>query len=159
MNKRVKFLTHSAIIAALYVILTMLARLMGLDSGVIQVRFSESLCVLCVFTPAAIPGLTVGCLISNFLVGGALWDIVFGSMATLIGAVGGYMLRKNRWLVPLPTVISNALIIPPVLMTVYGAKESFWFLFATVGIGEIISAYILGTLLYSALKRTKIKFI
>lgn len=159
MNKRVKMLTHAAIIAALYVILTMLARLVGLDSGVIQVRFSESLCVLCAFTPAAIPGLTVGCLISNLLVGGALWDVIFGSIATLFGAVGGYMLRKNKWLVPLPTVISNALIIPPVLMTVYGAEESFWFLFATVGIGEIISAYILGMILCSALKRTKIRFV
>ena len=159
MNKRVKFLTHSAIIAALYVILTMLARLVGLDSGVIQVRFSESLCVLTAFTSAAIPGLTVGCLISNFLVGGALWDVIFGSFATLIGAYGGYLLRKNRWLVPLPTVISNALIIPPVLMTVYGAEESFWFLFTTVGIGEVISAYILGTILYFALKKTKIRFV
>ncbi len=159
MNKKVKFLTHAAIIAAIYVLLTLIARLFGLDSGVVQVRFSEALCVLTAFTSAAVPGLAVGCMISNFLVGGALWDIIFGSIATLIGAALGYLLRRYIWLVPLPTVISNALIIPPVLMTVYGAKESFLFLFATVGIGEIISAYILGMLLYSALKRTKIRFI
>ncbi len=158
MNKKVKFLTHAAIIAALYVVLTLLARLVGLDSGVIQVRFSEALCILCAFTPAAIPGLTVGCLIANITVGGALWDVIFGSIATLIGTLFGYLLRSKRWLVPLPTVISNALIIPPVLMTVYGAEESFLFLFATVGIGEIISAYILGMMLYGALKRTRIKF-
>lgn len=158
MNKKVKFLTHAAIIAALYVLLTLTARLFGLDSGVVQVRFSEALCVLTAFTSAAVPGLFVGCVLANLIVGGALWDIIFGSIATLIGAALGYLLRRHKWLVPLPTVISNALIIPPVLMTVYGAEESFWFLFLTVGIGEIISAYILGMLLYGALRKTKIRF-
>ncbi len=158
MNKKVKFLTHGAIIATLYLLFTLLARVFGLDSGIIQVRFSEALCVLTAFTPAAVPGLFVGCLLSNLVVGGALWDIVFGSIATLIGAALGYILRKYKWLVPLPTVLSNALIIPPVLMLVYGAKESFFFLFATVGIGEIISAYVLGMLLYGTLKKTKIRF-
>ena len=158
MNKRVKFLTHGAIIAALYVVLTMFARLLGLDSGVIQVRFSEALCVLAVFTPAAVPGLTIGCLISNLLVGGALWDVVFGSVATLIGAALGYALRKYPYLVPLPTVLSNMLIIPVILTKVYGAENSFRFLVATVGAGEIISAYVLGLILYSALKKTKIRF-
>ena len=158
MNKKVRFLTHGAIIAALYVILTILARLVGLDSGVIQVRFSEALCVLTAFTPAAIYGMTVGCLISNMLVGGAFWDIVCGSAATLIGAALGYALRKYPYLVPLPTVLSNMLIIPRVLIKVYGAENSFRFLFATVGAGEIISAYVLGLILYSALKKTKIRF-
>ena len=157
--KKVKFLTVAAIIAALYVLFTLIARIFGLDSGVIQVRFSEALCILTAFTPAAVPGLFVGCILSNVIVGGALWDIIFGSIATLIGAAIGYALRKIVWLVPLPTVISNALIIPPVLMKVYGAEESFFFLFATVGIGEIISAYVLGMLLYSALKKTKIRFV
>lgn len=158
MNKKVKLLTHAAIIAALYVVLTMLARIVGLDSGAIQVRFSEALCVLTVFTPAAVPGMFAGCFISNLMVGGAMWDVIFGSLATLIGAAGGYLVREKKWLVPLPTVISNALIIPPVLMLVYGAEESFWFLFMTVSIGEIISAYILGMILYSALRKTKIRF-
>ena len=158
MNKKVKVLTHAAIIAALYVVLTMFARLLGLDSGAIQVRFSEALCVLTAFTSAAVPGLTVGCLISNILVGGALWDVVFGSVATLIGAALGYTLRKYPYLVPLPTVLSNMLIIPAVLMKVYGAEDSYFFLFTTVGIGEIISAYILGMILHSALRKSKVRF-
>lgn len=159
MNKKVRLLTYGGIIAALYVLLTLLARAASLDSGVIQVRFSEALCVLTAFTPAAVPGMFVGCIISNLIVGGALWDIVFGSIATLIGAFGGYTLRKYKWLVPLPTVISNALIIPFVLMKVYGAEESFFFLFATVGIGEIISAYILGMILFGALQNKKFRFV
>lgn len=159
MNKKVKFLTHAAIIAALYVLLTLLARIFGLDSGVIQMRFSEALCILTAFTPAAVPGLFVGCILSNVIVGGALWDVVFGSIATLIGAALGYKLQKTPYLVPLPTVLSNALIIPLVLMKVYSAEESFFFLFATVGIGEIISAYVIGMIFYSALRKTKIRFV
>lgn len=156
MNKRVKILTQGAIIGVLYVLLTLFAHVFGLDSGVIQMRFSEALCVLTAFTPAAIPGLFVGCLLSNIIAGGAPWDVIFGSIATLVGAYGGYLLRKRKWLVPLPTVISNALIIPPVLMKVYGAEESFFFLFVTVGLGEIISAYILGMILYTAVEKRKI---
>ncbi|MBQ8837628.1 MAG: QueT transporter family protein [Clostridia bacterium] len=157
MNKKVKFLCHAAIIAALYVVLTFIAAALGLSSGAIQVRFSEALCILPYFTSAAVPGLTVGCLLANALTGSAMWDIVFGSIATLIGAVCAYMLRKYKWLVPLPSVLSNMAIIPPVLMFVYNAPESYPFLLATVGAGEVISIYGLGMLLLYALeKRRKI---
>ena len=84
-----------AIIAALYVVLTYLASAMGLSSGVIQVRFSEALTILPIFTPAAIHGLFVGCLLSNLLTGCALWDVVFGSLATLLGAIFTYLLRRS----------------------------------------------------------------
>ena len=158
MNKRVKFICHAAIIAALYVLLTYLAAAMGLSSGAVQMRFSEALCVLPYFTAAAVPGVTVGCLLANILTGGAVLDIVFGTFATFIGAVLARMLRKNKWLVPLPSVISNMAIIPPVLMIAYGAEEAYPFLLLTIGIGEVISIYGLGMMLLFALEKRKIAF-
>ncbi len=156
MNKRVRFICHAALIAALYVLLTYVAKIFVLDSGVIQVRFSEALCILPYFTAAAVPGVTVGCLLANIFTGCALWDIVFGTVATLIGAVLARTLRKNKWLVPLPSVLSNMAIIPFVLMYVYSAEEAYPFLLLTVGIGEIISIYGLGMLLLIALEKRKI---
>ena len=76
-NKKVLFAVQAAMIAALYVVLTYITNLLGLASGTIQVRFSEALCILPVFTPAAIPGLFIGCLISNLITGGIIWDIIF----------------------------------------------------------------------------------
>ena len=142
MNKKVKMLTQGAIIAALYVLLTYLAAAMGLSSGVIQVRFSEALCILPYFTPAAIPGLAVGCLLANFLTGSAAWDVLFGSLATLIGAIAARMLRKHKWLVLLPSVLANMIVVPPVLMYVYGAEEAYPFLVMTVGIGEVVISFL-----------------
>ena len=96
-NKKVLFAVQAAMIAALYVVLTYITNLLGLASGTIQVRFSEALCILPVFTPAAIPGLFIGCLISNLITGGIIWDIIFGSIATLLGALGTYFLRKKKF--------------------------------------------------------------
>ena len=107
------------------------------------------------FTGAAVPGLFAGCLLANLLTGSALPDIIFGSLATLIGALGAYALRKNKWLVPLPTVLANVLIIPPVLRFAYGAEGTIPYFMLTVGIGEVISAYICGMLLYAAVNLRK----
>lgn len=155
MNKKVLFITQAAVIAALYFVLTMLANTMGIASGVIQVRFSEALTVLPYFMPSAIPGLALGCFLSNIIAGGAVLDIVFGSIATLLGAIGSYLLRKYKWLVPLPPVIANALIVPWVLQTAYGVTDAYWFLFATVGLGELISCYVFGMVLLFALEKNK----
>jgi len=157
-NKKVTMITQGAIIAALYVVLTMLANSMGLANYAIQVRFSEALCVLPFFTMAAIPGLTVGCLISNILTGAMVWDVLFGSLATLLGAIGTYLLRKNKVVMMFPPVIANALIVPFVLRYGYGITWMFhdvewsipYFAF-TVGIGEIISVCGLGGVLLNAL--------
>ena len=139
-------------IAALYVVLTFLANALGLANYAVQLRFSEALTILPFFTPAAIPGLFVGCLLSNILTGCALPDIVFGSLATLIGAILTYKLRKNKWMAPLPPIAANAIIIPFVLLYAYGIKP-LWFSFVTVTIGEILSCGVLGMLLLFSLQK------
>ena len=145
-NKRILFLCRGALVAALYVVLTFLAKFLGLDSGPIQVRFSEMLCILPIFMPSSIWGITVGCFLSNILVGAHWLDILIGPLATLIGALGTYALRKIKWLAPLPAVLSNAIIIPFVLSYAYGAEEAIPLLMITVGLGEVISVYGLGGL-------------
>ena len=157
-NKNVTMITQGAIIAALYVVLTMIANAMGLSNYAIQVRFSEALCILPFFTVAAIPGLTVGCLIANIMTGALVWDVLFGSIATLIGAIGTYLLRKHKVLMFLPPILANMIIVPFVLRYGYGFTWMFhdveWSIpnFAlTVGIGEIISVGILGSVLLKAL--------
>ena len=152
-KKSVLFLAQGAIIAAMYVALTLLSNAFGLASGVIQVRISEALTILPYFTPAAIPGLFVGCLVSNILAGGVIWDVIFGSLATLIGAVATYWLRRTKGLAPVPPIVSNMLIIPFVLRYAYGAPDAIWFMMVTVGAGELISAGLLGMLLLLALDK------
>lgn len=141
-------------IAALYVVLTFIANALGIASGAIQIRFSESLCILPYFTFSAVPGLFIGCLISNILTGCALPDIVFGSLATLLGAVITYLLRKQKWLAPVGPIVANAIMIPLVLFYAYGIKP-LWFSFITVTIGEVISCGVLGMLLLFSLMRYK----
>ena len=143
-NKKVMYLTQAAMIAALYVVLTQLAHVFGLDSQAIQLRFSEALTILPFFTPAAIPGLFVGCILANFFAGCLPWDIVFGSLATLLGALGTYALRKQKWLTPLPPIIANTLIVPFVLAYVYHLEGTIPYFMLTVGIGEILSCGVLG---------------
>ena len=158
-----KQVAFSGIIAALYVVLTMLAAALGLASGAIQVRLSEALTILPVFTAAAVPGLAVGCVLANLITGCAAWDVVFGSLATLLGAIGTRLLKRHPLLAWIPPVISNMAIIPIVLMKVYGVDSvevfgsvfngnSLWImLVVTIGIGEIIACGMLGLLLYKAI--------
>ena len=145
-------LTQAAIIAALYIVLTFFANALGLANYAVQIRFSESLTILPYFTKAAIPGLFIGCLLSNIMTGCALPDIIFGSLATLIGGVVTYLLRKCKWTASIGPIISNALIVPFVLLYAYGIKP-LWFSFVTVTIGEIISCGILGMLLLKTLEK------
>lgn len=147
------FLTQAAMIAALYVILTQFSHMFGLDSHAIQLRFSESLTILPYFTPAAIPGLFVGCLLANFFAGCLPWDLVFGSIATLLGALGTYALRKFKWLAPLPPFLANTIIVPFVLAYVYKFNGSIPYFMLTVGIGEFISCGILGTIFLMSIEK------
>ena len=149
---RTLYLCQAACIAALYVILTLLSSTLGLASGAVQIRLSEMLCLLPIFLPAAIPGVTVGCLLANLLTGAVWLDVLVGPIATLIGALGTYWLRRYRWLAPLPPVLSNALLVPLVLAYGYGVEQAIGWMMLTVGIGEILSVYVLGMLLLRALK-------
>lgn len=160
-SKSVLYLTRGALIGAMYVALTYLAFLLGLSSGVIQFRISEALCILPIFFPEAVLGLTIGCIISNLVTGAVFWDIVFGSLATFIGAMGTRLLRKLpdklKFLTTLPTLLANAIIVPFVLLFAYGIEGGYWYFFLTVGLGELVCATVGGTLLYYSLKNIKLK--
>ena len=143
------FIARAGMIAALYVVLTMLFAPISFKE--VQVRISEALTILPLFTPAAIPGLFVGCLISNILGGCILWDIIFGSIATLLGAIGGYMLRRNKWLVPVPAIVANTIIVPLVLRFGYGVNLPFILLVLSIAAGEFLSCFVLGELLAKVL--------
>lgn len=154
--KNTRFITKAAIIAALYVVLTEISTLLGLSSGVIQIRFSEAMTVLPFFTPAAIPGLFVGCIISNILAGGAVLDVVFGSLATLHGALGTYLFRKrSMYLAPVFPIAANTLIIPFVLKLVYCFEGTVAYFAITVFAGEFISCALLGIPFMMLLKKRK----
>lgn len=144
-------ITFAAMVAALYVVLTFASNAFGLASGVIQVRLSEALTILPFFTPAAIPGLVIGCLLSNWLTGCVLPDIIFGTLATLIGALGSYALRKYKFLVPLPPILANMIIVPWVLRFAYDVPDAIPYMMVTVGAGELIACGVLGLALLFAL--------
>ena len=148
-NSNVAFITQAAAIAAIYVVLTLVFA--PISYGEVQVRIAEALTILPFFTPAAIPGLFIGCLIANTIGGSIILDVIFGSIATLLGAVGTWLLRKNRWLAPLPPIISNTVIVPLVLRFGYGVVLPLPLLMAFIAIGEVISCYVLGELLLSVL--------
>lgn len=145
-------------IAAIYAVLCIL--LAPISYAAIQVRIAEALTILPAFTPAAIPGLTVGCLLANILGGCPIMDIIFGTLATLIGAVGTYLLRSRKTLIWMPPVVSNTIIVS--IFSIYipfmgESDDSLWYIMLTVCIGELISVCILGYLLYFALKKINTK--
>jgi len=163
--RRVRFICLAALIAAMYVALTYLSMALGLDKNAIQVRFSEILIVLAFLTPAAIPGLYVGCLLANILTACAPLDILLGPVATLIGAVGAYLLgrmknkRVARYLCTIPNIIANTVIVTVVCYVCYTAPDAqslsiIPFYATTIAIGEIISCGILGTALLLGCEKT-----
>lgn len=149
--KAVYQIAYGAAIAAVYVVLTVM--FMPIGFGPVQFRISEALCILPFFTPAAVPGVFIGCFLSNLLCGAAPLDVVFGSLATLIGAVGSYLVRRHKWLVCVPPIVSNTVIIPWVLRYAYGSADLIPFAMVTVGIGEILAIGVLGNLLLVTLER------
>ena len=151
-NKSTLFLTQAAVIAAVYVVLTLVFAPFSFKE--IQVRLAEALTILPIFTPAAIPGLFVGCLLGNFIGGAVIWDTIFGSIATLIGAVGTYLLRKkSMYLAPIPPIVSNMVIVPFVLRYAYAVPLPIPLMMLTVGVGEVISCGVLGVLLGKLLNK------
>ncbi|VDN47594.1 QueT transporter family protein [Petrocella atlantisensis] len=155
MNKKTKYLVQSGVIAAIYVVLAQVFGFMGF--GPIQFRIAEALTVLPFFTPAAIPGVFIGCLLANILYGGVLLDVVFGSLTTLLAAYLSYRLRKNKWMVTVPPILLNAAIIPFVLKYGYGVPDGIPFMMGTIFLGQFIVVGIIGMVLLHALLPLKDK--
>lgn len=152
-KNNVRYIVQSASIASLYILLTFCAHVFSLDSGVVQIRISEALVALLYYTPAAVPGLVIGCFLSNIFLGCWILDIIFGTLATFIGAILGRLLKRHRYAVLIPNIISNTLIIPFVLKFVYNTEGMLWYFAITVGTGEIISCAIFGGILLKALQK------
>ena len=155
-NKSVLFMTQAAMIATIYVVLTVVFA--PFSFGQVQVRISEALTILPFFTPAAIPGLYIGCLIGNIIGGAILPDIIFGSFATLIGAAFTYLLRKqSKFLAPIPPIAANTIIVPFVLYYAYGITRPIPLLMLGLLIGELISCGLLGMILLTSLEKHRYK--
>lgn len=150
-TKRLIFMAQAAAIAAIYVVL--MISFAPISFGAIQVRFAEALTILPFFTPAAIPGLFIGCLIGNIYGGAALADIIIGSLTTLLAAAISYQLRKKKYLVPLPPIIANALVVPFVLRYAYGVTLPIPFMMLTVGAGELIACGVMGMVILISLEK------
>ena len=163
MNKNVRFLTHAAIIAALYAVLTHLQNLLLPNSTnmAIQFRASEALCVFALFSPAAIPGLTIGCLIANLLAGATALDFVIGSLASCLAAIAMWLSRRLTvkgyplFALLMPAVF-NGILIGWELVAFAGVPGGFWLNAAYVAIGEAAVLLTLGTALYYAIKSRRL---
>ena len=156
-NIKVCFFWHrAAMIAAIYVVLTLVFA-SHCSYGEVQVRICRRLSRSFLhFTPAAIPGLFVGCLLGNILGGAFVPDIIFGSLATLIGAFFTWQLRnKSKYLAPVPPIVANIIVVPFVLKYGYQVPLPIPFMMLTVGVGEVISAGVLGLIVYGALNKYK----
>ena len=155
----VRHLTMGAIVAALYVVLTYFSHIFGLANGSIQLRLAEALCVLPLFFPGAAMGMTVGCLLANILTSCAPYDVLFGTLATALGAAGCRLIAESKlsekvkaYLAPIPNIFFNTLIVPFILIWVYEVEDTLPFLFLTVGVGEILSSGVLGYALITLYK-------
>lgn len=158
-------IAQGALIAALYVVLTMLSQALGLTSYAVQFRLSEALCVMPFFTAAAVPGLALGCVLANILLASAPWDIALGSFATFIGALVCFIISKRLkeagksrlavWLSPIPNIIANTAILPPIIKWVYGDAMSLILIAILVLAGEIISSALGIPLVFALDKRAK----
>ena len=156
-RKSTLYIVQAALIAAIYVVLTLVFKPISFDF--IQVRIAEALTILPMFIPAAVPGLFLGCLIANFFGGAVLWDVIFGSLATLVGAFFSYKLKENRWLVPVPPIVANVIVVPLVLKYAYGISEvPLLLMMVYIFVGEFVSCFILGELLASVLIKNHFSF-
>ncbi len=160
-NNKTLYLCQAAIVAALYVVLTWISAAFGLASNAIQCRLGEALCILPLFLPAAVPGLGVGCLLANLLLSSPVPDLIFGTLATVLGAVGCRLIGRvwhtyslsNLVVATLPNVVANTVIVPLVLRYAYHLEDALWLLAAQVGAGELISGTVLGVVLALAIPR------
>lgn len=152
-NKAVLNISYAAIIAALYVVLTLIFAPFSFYA--IQVRLSEALCILPMYTFAAVPGIFIGCLLANMLAGAALMDIIFGSLASLLAAYITYLLRKRKILPFLSPIVINAIAVPFILKYAYALPDAILYMAFTVAVGEIIAVALIGGILKVVLDKYK----
>ena len=158
MNNKNRDLVMASAIAAVYALLTLLSAAFGLSAGPIQIRISEALCILPCFTQAAVPGLFIGCLLADLLTGCTPADVIFGSLATLLGALGTRALKDRPALAVLPPILSNTLIIPRVLIFSYHMEAAAGWLSLSIGLSECLSCGVLGLMLHRLIRRQGIRF-
>ncbi len=149
----VRELVQGAIIAAIYALLTIF--LAPISSGMVQCRVSEAMSILPYFTFSAVPGLFIGCLLANLLTGAVVYDVIFGSLATLVAAYITYWMRNrvSKYLAPLPSVVVNALVVGWLLTYVYQVGFPYWITAGYVAIGQAIACFALGLPLMKLLER------
>ena len=149
------FIVRSAVIAALYAALTL--ALYPISLGAVQFRVSEALTLLPIVMPEAIPGLFVGCLVSNLIGSATPWDIIFGSLATLIAAILTYATRRNKILAAFWPVLCNTVIVGLVLALTLDLPV--FLTMGEVGLGELAVVYTVGMAMLAALKRVPKKLL
>ncbi len=152
-TKKTLFVTQAAVIAAIYIVLVTVFNYSSF--GPVQFRVAEALTVLPCFTPAAIPGLAIGCFLSNLLNSADVLDIIFGSLATLIAAILSYRLRTYKLLVPVPPIVVNALVVPFILKYAYFEADPIPLMMASVGAGQLLAAGVIGLVLLFSLDKVK----
>ena len=153
-DRSVRRLVEGAVIAALYAVLTLL--LPVTTAGTVEFRISEALTLLAAVTPAAIPGLTVGCLLANLLHGAVVLDIIFGSLATLLAACCTWFTRKNIFVAAVWPAVFNGIIVGLLLKFAYQVDAPMYVLMLSVAGGEAVICYALGIPLIKGLEKTKI---
>lgn len=151
---RILYIAYAAMIAAIYAVLTIV--LQPISYGIMQIRVSEALSVLPYFTSSAIPGLFIGCLVANIIGGNGIVDVIVGSLATLGAAVAARFI-KIKWLVPLPSVIINAVAVGAELYYILETQYSLPVVMLSVGAGQLIACYVIGIPLMLLLERFKRK--
>ena len=153
-DERTLWLTQSAVIAALYAVFTLILPVNA--AGTVEFRISEALTMIAALTPAAVPGLTIGCVLANILHGAALLDVIFGSLATLLAAAATYLTRKNIWVAAVWPAVFNGLIVGLLLKYVYQMEMSLPLLMLSVAAGELVICYVLGIPLVKLLEKTSL---
>ncbi len=153
-DRQVRLLVQGAVIAALYAVLTLILPVTA--AGTVEFRISEALTLLAALTPAAIPGLTVGCVLANVLHGAVVLDVVFGSLATLLAAIATWTTRKNLFVAAVWPAIFNGLIVGLLLRYAYQMDAPLYVLMLSVAGGEAVICYALGIPLAKGLDKTGI---
>ncbi len=152
-NKKTVFISQAAVIAAIYTVLVLIFKFSSF--GPIQFRIAEVLTILPYFTPAAIPGVALGCFFSAVFTGAHVLDIIFGPLATLVAAILSYQLRRYKFLVPIPPIIVNALVVPFILKAAYGEEALIPIMMVSVGAGQLVAAGLFGMIFLFALDNVK----